>query len=100
VVTSVEREEGPDGAYAIVQVRDQGIGIPAADLPYVTDRFYRGRNVAGIVAGSGVGLAGARQIVEEHDGTLTVESTEGRGTTVTVRLPLAPPDAYAGLLIS
>jgi signal transduction histidine kinase len=89
VIAKLDQEDGPGGSYAVLEIRDQGIGIPAADLAHVTERFYRGTNVAGIVAGSGIGLAAARQIVEDHDGSLTVESTEGRGTTVTVRLPLA-----------
>jgi len=72
--------------WAVLSVGDQGVGIPATDLPKVFERFYRGRNVAGRVRGSG--LAGARQIVEQHGGTLSVESVEGEGSTFTVRLPV------------
>jgi signal transduction histidine kinase len=90
VLVSLEREKGTGGSYAVLRVRDQGIGIPAADLPRVTERFYRGANVAGIVAGTGIGLADARRTVHEHGGSLTMESTEGHGTTVTLRLPLVP----------
>jgi signal transduction histidine kinase/CheY-like chemotaxis protein len=79
---------GPGGEQAILRVRDEGIGIPAADLPRVFDRFHRARNVIGLIAGTGIGLAGVRQIVEQHNGTVAIESTEGAGTTVTVRLPL------------
>jgi len=74
---------------AVVSVEDQGLGIPAADLPYVFTYFRRGRNVPADVRGSGVGLASARQLVEQHGGTITVESEEGRGSRFTVRLPLA-----------
>ena len=70
-----------------LSVRDEGIGIPAADLPHIFQRFYRGTNVAGRISGMGIGLAGSRQIVEQHGGSLTVESAEGAGTTVMVRLP-------------
>jgi signal transduction histidine kinase len=77
-----------EGDEAVLRVRDQGIGIPAADLPHVFDRFYRAANVAGRFAGTGIGLAGARQIVEQHGGTIQVESRERIGSTFTVRLPL------------
>jgi PAS domain S-box-containing protein len=74
--------------WAVLTVRDSGLGIPAADLPYIFERFYRAGNVAGRIPGSGIGLAAARQIVEQHGGTIAVESREGGGTTFTVRLPL------------
>jgi signal transduction histidine kinase len=70
-------------------VQDQGIGIPAADLPHMFERFQRGRNVKGQIAGTGIGLAAARQLIEEHGGRVTMDSREGHGTTVTIRLPLA-----------
>jgi signal transduction histidine kinase len=82
------REEDNKGARAVLAVRDEGIGIPAADLPRVFERFYRASNAASQVRGTGLGLAGVRQIVEEHGGTIEVVSTEGRGSTFTVRLPL------------
>ncbi len=73
---------------AVITVCDQGLGIPAADLPRVFDRFHRGANVDGRIAGTGIGLADARQVVEQHGGAITAESTEGAGTCITVRLPL------------
>jgi signal transduction histidine kinase len=76
------------GCEAIITVRDQGLGIPPDDLPHIFDRFHRGRNVVNRIPGSGIGLTGARQIVEEHGGTIAVESEEGKGTTFTVRLPI------------
>jgi len=85
------REElrgGERGRQAVLEIRDQGIGIPAADLPHIFERFRRASNVVGRFPGTGIGLAGAREIVEHHGGTLTVESREGAGTRVTVRLPL------------
>jgi signal transduction histidine kinase len=76
-----------DGSVQIV-VADTGSGIPAADLPYIFDRFWRGdRARAG--AGSGLGLAIARQLVLAHDGRIEVSSTEGIGTAFTVTLPHA-----------
>ncbi|MFN8556342.1 MAG: sensor histidine kinase [Dehalococcoidia bacterium] len=77
-------------AYAVLTVQDRGIGIPAVDLPYTFERFHRAANVRGI-AGNGIGLAGARQIIEQHGGQISVESVEGEGSTFTVRLPLTPP---------
>lgn len=72
-------------------VRDTGAGIPADDLPYVFDRFYRvdkarQRSDNGE---SGLGLAIAKALVEVHGGSIAVESTIGQGTTFTISLPLA-----------
>lgn len=72
-----------------IAVSDHGMGIPAADAPRVFERFYRAANVAGQIAGTGIGLASVRQIVERHGGRIAVESAEGVGSTFTVRLPLA-----------
>ncbi|NVI96741.1 response regulator [Myxococcus sp. AM009] len=71
----------------LLQVTDEGMGIPAEDLPFVFERFRRGRNVAPGVTGSGVGLASARRMVQMHGGTIHVESQEGRGATFIVTLP-------------
>lgn len=87
VVVTVEA--GQPG-WARLTVRDHGIGIPADDLPHIFDRFYRGSNVSGRLPGTGIGLASVRQIVEEHGGTINVNSTEGQGTTFTIDLPCAP----------
>jgi PAS domain S-box-containing protein len=76
------------GKWAELVVCDAGLGIPATDLPHIFERFHRAANVAGHIMGSGIGLAGAKQIVEQHGGTLRVVSTEGGGSTFTVRLPL------------
>ena len=83
------RETTADGEVAVLIVTDRGIGIPAADLPDIMERFHRGRNVAGRIAGTGIGLWGSRRIVEQHGGSITLVSAESQGTTVTVRLPLA-----------
>ena len=87
VTVRLSLEEGDSRQDVRLDVVDQGIGIPAADLPFVFERFHRGRNVSQDVSGSGVGLASARRLVELHGGTLSVESVEGRGSTFTVRLP-------------
>jgi signal transduction histidine kinase len=80
-----------EGDAAVVRVADRGIGIPAADLPRVFERLHRGANVAGRIDGTGIGLARVRQTVAQHGGTVDVQSREGHGSTVTVRLPLAAP---------
>lgn len=76
-----------DGNYAVLDVRDQGLGIPRGDLPRLFERFHRAGNV-GAITGTGLGLAGARQIVQQHGGDITLDSAEQHGTTVTIRLPL------------
>lgn len=76
-----------DGGDAVIQVDDDGIGIPAADLPHVFERFYRGDSARRADrSGSGLGLAIARWIVERHCGMITLEPRSPRGTRVTVRL--------------
>jgi signal transduction histidine kinase len=95
VAVQVRPVEQADGPWAELTVTDQGIGIPAADLPFIFERFRRGANVAGRVSGAGLGLAGVRRIVEYHGGTITVASDEGVGTTVTVRLPLTLTELLA-----
>jgi signal transduction histidine kinase len=88
IVIDLDQETEPDGFWAVLRVRDRGIGIPSADLRHVFDRFYRGSNVPKEVRGAGIGLWGVRQIVEQHGGTISVESQEGQGSTFEVRLPL------------
>ena len=81
-----------DGA-AVLSVSDRGEGIPESDLPHIFERFRRGQNVEGRIPGTGIGLAGVQRIVEQHQGTIAVDSKVGVGTTFTVRLPLEPtPD--------
>ena len=71
---------------AIIKIRDQGIGIPQQDLPRLFEPFNRASNV-GNIQGTGLGLAIAKQSVELHGGTITVESAVGQGTTFTITLP-------------
>ena len=79
---------GTDGDAAVIEVRDPGIGIPAADLERIFVRFYRGSNVTGRISGTGIGLTLVHQIVEQHGGDVAVESQAGHGSTFRVRLPL------------
>jgi signal transduction histidine kinase len=75
--------------YAVVTMRDTGIGIAPDELDLVSGRFYRGSNASQMApSGGGLGLHVAQSIVEAHGGDLAIESEVGRGTTVRVRLPL------------
>ncbi len=72
----------------ILQFTDTGIGIPAIDLPYIFDKFYRAANASSEMSGTGLGLAIVKSIVENHGGRVWVESTVGKGSTFTIVLPL------------
>jgi signal transduction histidine kinase len=88
VTVLVDRAEDAGGAWAIIAVRDQGIGIPPEDVPHIFERFYRASNVGEGIRGTGLGLAGAQQIVQQHGGEISASSLPGLGTTITVRLPV------------
>jgi signal transduction histidine kinase len=79
---------GPADGSAVLRVTDTGVGIPAADLPRIFDRFWRGYQAAH-TSGSGIGLAIAAELARAHGGELTAASTEGRGTQMTLTLPRA-----------
>jgi two-component system, OmpR family, phosphate regulon sensor histidine kinase PhoR len=85
VTIHVKRDDG----MAVVAVRDCGVGVPPADLPHLFEQFHRAGNVVGRIAGTGIGLAVSRHIVEQHGGTIEVDTLEGVGSTFTVRLPLS-----------
>lgn len=75
--------------HAVVTVSDSGIGVAAAEIPRLFERFHRIENVrARSNEGSGIGLALVKELVELHGGTITATSVEGAGTTFTIRLPL------------
>ena len=71
-----------------IEVRDTGIGIAEEDLPSIFERFYRARQ-AQTSRGSGLGLAIVQSIMQDHSGSVEVESVLGKGSTFTLRLPLA-----------
>ena len=81
---------GRSADYAKVIVRDTGPGIPAEDIPYIFERFYRAEKsrTRSAVSGFGLGLAIAHWIVEAHGGRIEVNSQEGKGTTFAVWIPL------------
>jgi PAS domain S-box-containing protein len=75
--------------YAVVQVRDTGVGIPASELPHIFERFYRGKfAVTQEVDGTGLGLAITQEIILRHHGSIQAQSQVGQGTTFHIRLPL------------
>ena len=81
------------GGEVLLAVEDQGIGIAPRDLERVFGRFERGADVAGRFSGTGIGLAVARQIVEQHGGSLTVQSELGKGSVFTAHFPALRPCA-------
>jgi two-component system, OmpR family, sensor kinase len=91
VSVSLARRDGT----AAFTVRDTGVGIAAADLPHIFERFYRADRVRSRLAergGFGLGLSISQWIVQAHGGHLTVSSRLGRGSTFTVTLPVFEPD--------
>lgn len=79
-----------DDGFAVVDVRDSGAGIPADDIDRVFDRFYRADHSRSRESGgTGLGLAIGRRIAEAHGGEIRVDSEPGKGSTFSVRIPLA-----------
>ena len=79
----------PEGNYLLMQVADTGIGIHAGDLGRLGDAFFQARTGVDMpFEGTGLGLSVVRGLVGLHGGTIAIESEPGRGTAVTVRLPL------------
>ena len=83
IILSARRQEDQ----VIIQVQDNGLGIPLSDQPFIFDRFYRAGNVPFDTPGTGLGLAIVKTIVENHHGRIWVDSSLGVGTTFTVVLP-------------
>jgi signal transduction histidine kinase len=74
----------------LVKVQDNGVGIPDDALPHIFEEFYRADNVrAEAVEGTGLGLSIVKQILNAHDGTISVESEQGKGTTFSFTVPVA-----------
>lgn len=85
VSVALDRHKG----WAALEIRDEGIGIPADDVPHVFERFYRADPARSRdPGGTGLGLPIARWIVEQHGGAITLTSEVGKGTQVLVRLPI------------
>ncbi|CPR12830.1 PAS/PAC sensor hybrid histidine kinase [Mycobacterium bohemicum DSM 44277] len=96
ITVAVRRDAGD----AVVTVSDTGIGVPAAEVPRLFERFRRIETpYARSAEGSGIGLALVKELVGMHGGGITVDSVDGAGTSFTIRLPLGtahlPPDAVS-----
>ncbi|MEG0109746.1 MAG: ATP-binding protein, partial [Oscillospiraceae bacterium] len=83
--TAIKIDVLQDGVNAFVNIEDCGSGIDVEDLENVKQKFFKGK---GAVRGSGIGLAVVDEIITAHGGLLTLQSEEGHGTAVTVRLPI------------
>jgi two-component system sensor histidine kinase SenX3 len=85
----VDVETAVEGSDLVIVVRDRGIGIPRRDLERIFERFYRVDHARSrATGGTGLGLAIVRHVVQAHGGEVTVESVEGEGSTLRLRLPL------------
>lgn len=73
-----------------IEVEDQGQGIPADDIPFIFERFYKADKSRKRSTGTGLGLAIVKYMVDSHSGTIAVRSQMGQGTTFTVTLPVSP----------
>jgi signal transduction histidine kinase len=90
--TSVEIAVAREGDHAQVSFQDHGVGIAAADLPKIFERFYRGdHSRARATGGFGLGLAIAKALVEAYGGSIAAVSSPGKGTRMTVELPVPKP---------
>lgn len=76
----------------LIEIEDEGQGIPSQDLPYIFERFYKAdkARTRGISGGTGLGLAIVKSLVDAHQGTVQVTSSEGRGTTFFIKIPVFP----------
>lgn len=76
----------------LIWVKDEGIGIAAEDIPHIFKRFHRARNVDRSHSGFGIGLYLVKEVITRHKGRVRVESSEGKGSTFYITLPLSKPD--------
>lgn len=75
----------------VLEVKDSGIGIPKDQLPRIFNKFFRADNALLFqTSGTGLGLYVVKNVVEAHSGTIDIESTEGKGTTIRASLPITP----------
>jgi signal transduction histidine kinase len=88
ITLSIDVECAGTKRNAVLVIRDEGMGIAASELPHIYELFQRAEAVRGQIPGTGIGLATVRHIVELHSGSVSIAGQEGKGTSVTIRLPL------------
>jgi heavy metal sensor kinase len=94
---TIEVRVGREGNNAVLEVSDDGLGIPAHDLPHVFERFYRADKARSRASGgAGLGLSIVKAICAAHNGDIHVSSQEGKGSTFRVELPLLQVFAHDG----
>jgi signal transduction histidine kinase len=76
------------GAEAVISVSDEGAGIPAVNIPTLFQPFQRLAHTRDMAKGTGLGLFSAKKIIDSHGGTISISSEPGKGTTVTIALPI------------
>ena len=91
-VVKVQMKPDPQAGVLEVAVSDTGPGVAPEDLPHIFERFYQGRTKVRHTAGSGLGLALVKKVVEAHGGRIWIESEKGKGTTVRFILRLTKPE--------
>ena len=89
ITLEVAQEDCRDGRrVAVLRVSDHGAGITAADMDEVLEHFFQGATVSRRIAGTGLRLASAGKVAEQHGGSLTAEPRQGGGSRLTLRLPV------------
>ncbi len=88
ITVRLSEVDAPEGRQVQIAVADQGMGIPADELPHIFEPFFRGREAsAQQIHGTGLGLSLVWRVMKAHGGAVAVESAPGRGSTFTLRLP-------------
>ena len=91
---SIHHESPPANNAVRITVRDTGSGIPAEDLPFIFDRFWRGDRSRSERTHSGLGLAIAKQLIRAHGGTIAAQSVPGKGSSFVIELPKSVEDPH------
>ncbi len=82
-------EVGSDSQHVWIRITDHGVGIPPEALPRIFERFFHLDQVGNhLFRGAGIGLSIARQVIEQHQGTIEVETEAGKGSAFTTYLPI------------
>ena len=95
ILASTEKDN-----FLVVNISDLGIGIPTDDLPFVFDRFFQSRKTVNDKVGSGIGLYLVKNYVELHNGTISISSEEGKGTKISLQLPVIEGKAIIGSFVN